>query len=108
MAATLVIAVKRFSARLDSNPPFTYYGLLIACWRGKLLGTGRILCGLLLGFEFLGAAVEKLIRALELLVFAYVTVRCAKFDSAVVTYRSVGSPASCHARQPPLSEITLI
>jgi hypothetical protein len=39
---------------------------------------GGLLCGLLLRFEFLEGAVEKLILALELLVFAYVTVRCAK------------------------------
>jgi hypothetical protein len=39
---------------------------------------GGLLCGLLLRFEFLGGAVEKLIRALELLVFVYVTWRCAK------------------------------
>jgi len=84
MAATLVVAVKRFSARIDSNLPLTYYGLLIAYWRGNAYTLdnywvlGGVLCGLLLRFEFLGGAVEKLIRALELLVFVYVTLRCAK------------------------------
>jgi hypothetical protein len=37
-----------------------------------------LLCGFLLRFEFLGGAVEKLIRALELLVLVYVTWRCVR------------------------------
>jgi len=84
MAATLVVAVKRFSAHIDSNLPLTYYGLLVAYWRGNAYTLdnywvlGGLLCGLLLRFEFLGGAAEKLIRALELLVFVYVTVRCVK------------------------------
>ncbi len=39
---------------------------------------GGLLCGLLLRFEFLGGAEEKLIRALEILAFAYVIWRCVK------------------------------
>jgi len=39
---------------------------------------GGLLCGFLLRFEFLGGAVEKLIRALELFVFVYVTWSCIK------------------------------
>lgn len=84
MAATLTMAVKRFSLRVDSNLPLTYYGLLLAYWRGNAftLDTywvlGGLLCGLLLRFEFLGGAVEKLIRVFELLVFAYVAVRCVR------------------------------
>ncbi len=84
MAATLIMAVKRFSLRIDSNLPLTYYGLLLAYWHGNAYTLdnywvlGGLLCGLLLRFEFLGGAVEKLIRSLELSVFAYVTVRCVR------------------------------
>jgi hypothetical protein len=39
---------------------------------------GGLLCGLILRFEFLGGAVEKLIRALEALVFGYVIYCCVK------------------------------
>jgi len=84
IAATVWVAVKRFSARVDSNWPLTYYGALLAYWRGYAytLDTywvmGGLLCGLLLRFEFLGGAAEKLIRALEVLVFGYVCVCCVK------------------------------
>ena len=84
MAATLFVAVKRFSARIDSNLPLSYYGLLLAYWRGNAYTLdnywvlGGLLCGLLLRFEFLGGAIEKLIRLLEQLVFLYVAVRCAR------------------------------
>ena len=84
IAATVWVAVKRFSARIDSNWPLTYYGVLLAYWRGYAytLDTywvmGGVLCGLLLRFEFLGGAAEKLIRALEVLVLGYVIVCCVK------------------------------
>lgn len=84
MAATLIMVVKRFSLRVDSNLPLTYYGLLVAYWRGNAYTLdnywvlGGLLCGLLLRFEFLGGAVEKLIRVLEQLVLVYVVVRCVK------------------------------
>ena len=39
---------------------------------------GGLLCELLLRFEFLGGAVERLIRALELFVFVYVACRCIR------------------------------
>jgi hypothetical protein len=78
MAATVLVAARRFGARVDSNWPLAYYGVLVAYWRGYAytLDTywvlGGLLCGLILRFEFLGGAVEKLIRALEILVFGYV------------------------------------
>jgi hypothetical protein len=84
MAATLLIAVKRFSGRVDSNLPLTYYVLLLAYWRGNAYALDNywvlsgVLCGLLLRFEFLGGTVEKVIRSFELLVFLYVGVRCVK------------------------------
>ena len=84
MAATLLVGAKRFSACADSNWPLAYYGILLAYWRGYAytLDTywvmGGLLCGLLLRFEFLGGAEEKLIRALEILAFAYVIWRCVK------------------------------
>jgi hypothetical protein len=84
MAATLLITVQRFSGRVDSNLPLTYYGLLLVYWRSNAYTLdnywvlGGLLCGLLLRFEFLGGALEKLIRSLELLVFLYVGVRCVK------------------------------
>jgi hypothetical protein len=84
MAVTLLIAAKRFSASSDTNWPLAYYGVLVAYWRGysstldNYWVFGGLLCGLLLRFEFLGGAVERLIRALELLVFAYVAWRCVK------------------------------
>jgi hypothetical protein len=82
MAATLLMAVKRFTIRLDSNWPLIYYGLLVAYWYGYTYTlddywmAGGLLCGLLLRFEFLGGAIEKPIRALELGVFTYVVGRC--------------------------------
>ena len=82
MAATLLIAAKRFTAGAASNWPLAYYGALLAYWRGYAytLDTywvfGGLLCGLLLRFEFLGSAVEKLIRTLEVLVLAYVAWHC--------------------------------
>jgi hypothetical protein len=39
---------------------------------------GGVLCGLLLRFEFLGGAIEKIIRALELLVFGYIVWSCVR------------------------------
>jgi|SRR5579859_3693894 len=84
MAATVFIAVKRFTLRVDSNWPLVYYGVLIAYWRGNSYTLDNywvlagLLCGLLLRFEFLGGAVEKLIRGVELAVFAYVIFRCVK------------------------------
>lgn len=84
MAATLLVAAKRLSCAVDSNWPMAYYGVLLAYWRGYAYTLdnywvmGGLLCGLLLRFEFLGGAAEKLIRALELFVFVYVTWRCVQ------------------------------
>jgi hypothetical protein len=84
MAATLLVAAKRLSSAVDSNWPMVYYGVLMAYWRGYAYTLdnywvlGGLLCGLLLRFEFLGGAAEKLIRALEVIVFAYVALRCVK------------------------------
>jgi hypothetical protein len=84
MAATLLVAAKRLSSAVDSNWPMAYYGALMAYWRGYAYTLdaywvlGGLLCGLLLRFEFLGGAVEKLIRSLELIVFIYVAWRCVK------------------------------
>jgi len=84
MAATLLVAAKRLSSAVDSNWPIVYYGVLLAYWRSYAYTLdnywvmGGLLCGLLLRFEFLGGAVEKLIRALELLVFVYVTWCCIR------------------------------
>jgi hypothetical protein len=82
MAATVLVAVKRFTLRVDSNWPLAYYGILIAYWRAFAYTLDNywvfagLLCGLLLRFEFLGGAAEKLIRAVEIAVFLYVVVRC--------------------------------
>jgi hypothetical protein len=84
MAATVLVAARRFTTRVDSNWPLTYYGVLLAYWRGYsyTLDTyrvlGGVLCGLILRFEFLGGAVERLIRAFEFLVFGYVILCCVK------------------------------
>jgi hypothetical protein len=84
MAATVLIAIKRFTLRVDSNWPLVYYALLVAYWRGFTYTLDNywvlagVLCGLVLRFEFLGGAAEKLIRAVELAVFAYVIFRCVK------------------------------
>jgi hypothetical protein len=84
LGSTLLIAVKRAVSGVDCNWPLAYYGLLIAYWRGYAYTLdnywvlGGLLFGLVLRFEFLGAAVEKLLRSLELLVFGYVVWRCVK------------------------------
>jgi len=84
MAVTLLIAAKRFSSAVDSNWPIAYYTVLLAYWRAYAYTLdsywvmGGLLCGFLLRFEFLGGAAEKLIRALELFVFVYVTWSCIK------------------------------
>jgi hypothetical protein len=84
MAVTVLIGAKRLSAAVDTNWPLAYYGLLLAYWRSysytmdNYWVLGGVLCGLLLRFEFLGGAVEKMIRAIELLVFAYVALRCVQ------------------------------
>src|SRR5215470_1446965 len=84
MAATLLVGAMRFSTGAERNWPLAYYGVLLAYWRGYAytLDTywvmGGVICGLLLRFEFLGGAEEKLIRAFEILVFLYVTWRCVK------------------------------
>lgn len=84
MVVTAFIAVKRFTLRVDSNWPLAYYVVLVAYWRGFAYTLDHywvlagVLCALLLRFEFLGGAAEKLIRAVELAVFAYVVLRCAK------------------------------
>src|SRR5260370_8940070 len=82
MGGAGLVAIKRFSGRKDSNWPLGYYGVLLAYWRGYAytLDTywvmGGLLCGLMLRFEFLGGAAEKLIRVLEVLVFGYVILCC--------------------------------
>lgn len=84
MAATLVIADRRLTSGIDTNWPLVYYALLLAYWRGYAYTLdnywvmGELLCGLLLRFEFLGGPAEKLIRALELLVYGYVAWRCVE------------------------------
>jgi hypothetical protein len=84
MAATLVVMAKRLTAAADSNWPLAYYGLLLTYWRGYMYTLdnywviGGVLCGLLLRFEFLGGAIEKIIRALELLVFGYIVWSCGR------------------------------
>jgi hypothetical protein len=84
MAATLVVTAKRLTAAVDTNWPLAYYGLLLTYWRGYMYTLdnywviGGVLCGLLLRFEFLGGAMEKTIRALELLVFGYVVWSCVR------------------------------
>ena len=82
MAATVVMAIKRFQLRLDTNWPLLYYAILVTYSRGfqyslneYWLFTG-VACGLFLRFEFLGGIFEKAIRAVELAVFAYVLWRC--------------------------------
>lgn len=84
MAATVWLAVKRFTLRVDSNWPLVYYAVLVAYWHGNSYTLDNywvlagVLCGLLLRFEFLGGAVEKLIRGVELIVCTYVIYRCVK------------------------------
>ena len=84
MAATLAVTVKRLIAAVDTNWPLAYYGLLLTYWRGYMYTLdnywviGGVLCGLLLRFEFLGGAIEKIIRGLELLVFGYVVWSCVR------------------------------
>lgn len=84
LAATVLVGVKRFSLHMDSNWPLVYYSAVIAYsrWFTYSLPDYWVLaglsCGLLLRFEFLGAALVKLIRAIELLIFAYIILRCAK------------------------------
>ena len=84
MAATLGITARRLTASPDSNWPLAYYGLLLSYWRGYMYTLdnywviGGVLCGLLLRFEFLGGAIEKIIRVLELLVFGYIVYSCVR------------------------------
>jgi len=84
IAATSMVAAKRLTAPPDTNWPLAYYGLLLAYWRGYAYTLddywvlGGLLCGLLLRFEFLSGAIEKVIRVLELLVFGYVIWRAVK------------------------------
>ena len=84
MAATLVITAKRLTASSDTNWPLAYYGLLLTYWRGYMYTLdnywviGGVLCGLVLRFEFLGGTIEKIIRALELLVFGYIAWSCVR------------------------------
>lgn len=82
MAATVVMAIKRFQLRLDTNWPLLYYAILVAYARSfryslndYWLFTG-VACALVLRFEFLGGIFEKAIRAVELAVLAYVLWRC--------------------------------
>jgi hypothetical protein len=84
MAATFFVTARRLTASADSNWPLAYYGLLLTYWRGYMYTLdnywviGGVLCGLLLRFEFLGGAIEKIIRGLELLVFGYVVWSCVR------------------------------
>ena len=84
MGATLGITAKRLTSSPDSNWPLVYYGLLLGYWRGYMYTLdnywviGGVLCGLLLRFEFLGGAIEKIIRVLELLVFGYIVYSCVR------------------------------
>ncbi|PYT36146.1 MAG: hypothetical protein DMG58_00360 [Acidobacteria bacterium] len=70
---------------LGAGARFVFFQpVLLAYWRAYAFTLdsywviGGLLCGFLLRFEFLGGAVEKLIRALELFVFVYVTWSCIK------------------------------
>ena len=81
---TIFFAVKRFTLHPDSNWPLAYYGGLVTYWLRNTYTldnywvSAGVLCGLLLRFEFLGGAVEKMIRAVELAVFTYVIVKGVK------------------------------
>src|SRR6266496_2304913 len=83
LAATVWVAIKRFTLPVDSNWPLAYYAILVAYCRAYAYSLDNywvlagLLCGLLLRFEFLGGAAVKLIRAVEIGVFVYVVGRCA-------------------------------
>lgn len=78
IGATLLTGCLRFRLSLDSNWPLVYYGVLLSYWHGSydtldsywvLAG---LVCGLVLRFEILGVALERLFRCLELVVLVYV------------------------------------
>ena len=82
MAATLAIAAKRVTTSVDTNWPLAYYGALLTYWRwyaytlDNYWVLGGLVCGLLLRFEFLNGAIQKIIRGVELMAFGYVGWRC--------------------------------
>ena len=82
LLATIVMAYKRFTLPGESNWPLVYYAILIAYWRSFTYSLDNywvlmgVLCGLLLRFEFLSGPFQKVIRAIELVVFGYIVWRC--------------------------------
>jgi hypothetical protein len=78
IGATMVTGCLRFRLNLDSNWPLVYYALLLSYWHGSFdtldsyWVIGGLICGIVLRFEILGVAVERLFRCLELLIFVYI------------------------------------
>ena len=85
MALTLFMAGVRMRKPLETNWLLFYWGLItIISFRypdetfdPRVVMVG-LSVGLLLRFEFLGGAFEKLIRAVEIAVFIYIVARCVK------------------------------
>ena len=83
MALTAWVAVKRFAWRLESNWPLAYYALLVVYMHSfegsldKYWVFSGIICALFLRFEFLPRPLVIIVRALEIIVFAYVLWRGA-------------------------------
>jgi hypothetical protein len=81
LVLTLWVMVGRFTRNVESNWPLVYYLLVVA--HLKVFDGGlnpycvyvAVICGLFLRFEFMGGAILKLFRVVELGALAYIAWR---------------------------------
>lgn len=82
LALTAWVVVSRFTRNLESNWPLVYYMVVVAHLKAFEGGLNpyvvymAVLCGLFLRFEFMGGAVLKFFRVIELGTLTYVAWRC--------------------------------
>jgi len=78
---TLWVVVSRFTRNLESNWPLVYYLVVVAHLKAFEGGLNpyvvylAVVCGLFLRFEFMGGAVLKIFRVIELGTLTYIAWR---------------------------------
>lgn len=81
LVLTMWLAFSRFTRSLESTWPLVYYLVVVAYLKAFEGGLNpycvyvAVVCGLFLRFEFMGGAVLKTFRVVELLTLAYIAGR---------------------------------
>jgi hypothetical protein len=81
LVLTMWLIASRFSQSLESNWPLVYYLVVVAHLKAFDGGLNpywvyvAVVCGLFLRFEFMGGAILKSFRVIELITLAYIAWR---------------------------------